>query len=185
MTIPEAVQLVLQAATLGKGGEVFVLDMGKPIKIVDLARDLIRLSGLEEGQDIDIVFTGLRPDEKMFEELYISDEKFTQTGHEKIFVARNGTQVSSSKFQVPSLPPATCNLQPVTCDLSSAVDALIAAARAGDAGEIRRVLQVIVPEYQPTEPANQPTSEPAPITTPARDLPALSDLQATLRLVDG
>ena len=90
MTIPEAVQLVLQAAALGHGGEVFVLDMGQPVRIVDLARDLIRLSGLEPEHDIEIRFTGLRPGEKLFEELFAADEEYGRTRHEKIFVAQNG-----------------------------------------------------------------------------------------------
>src|SRR5581483_6858847 len=85
MTIPEAVQLVLQALTLGKGGEVFELDMGEPIKIVDLAQDLIRLSGLEPGRDIDIVFTRLRPGEKLFEELFLPGQSYQRTVHEKIY----------------------------------------------------------------------------------------------------
>lgn len=87
MTIPEAAQLVLQAAAQGKGGEIFVLDMGVPIKIVDLAKDLIRLSGLEEGKDIKIEFTGLRPGEKLSEELYADNEENLATPHPKIFVA--------------------------------------------------------------------------------------------------
>lgn len=91
MTIPEAVQLVLQAAALGRGGEVFVLDMGKPIKIVDLATDLIKLSGLQVGQDIEIVFTGVRPGEKLSEELFGSSETCLPTTHEKIFLADNGS----------------------------------------------------------------------------------------------
>ncbi|MBN1921634.1 MAG: polysaccharide biosynthesis protein [Anaerolineae bacterium] len=90
MTIPEAVQLVLQAAILGRGGEIFVLDMGEPVKIVDLARDLIRLAGLREGQDIEIVFTGLRPGEKLFEELFLKEETHHRTAHEKVFVSQNG-----------------------------------------------------------------------------------------------
>jgi FlaA1/EpsC-like NDP-sugar epimerase len=88
MTIPEASQLVLQAAAMGLGGEVFVLDMGESVKIVDLARDLISLSGLEQD-DIEIVFTGLRPGEKLFEELYFDDEERLPTGHSKVFSARH------------------------------------------------------------------------------------------------
>jgi FlaA1/EpsC-like NDP-sugar epimerase len=87
MTIPEAVQLVLQAATLGQQGEVFMLDMGEPVKIVDLARDMIRLSGLEEGRDIDIVYTGMRPGEKLFEELFADGEHYRPTSHDKLFIA--------------------------------------------------------------------------------------------------
>lgn len=94
MTIPEAVLLVLQAATMGTGGEIFVLDMGDPLRIVDLARDLIELSGLEVGKDIDIVFIGLRRGEKMSEQLFDSAEQHARTAHQKIFVARNGQQPS-------------------------------------------------------------------------------------------
>ena len=88
MTIPEASQLVLQAATMGAGGEIFVLDMGESVKIIDLARDLITLSGLGPD-DIDIVFTGLRPGEKLFEELYFPEEQRLGTGHPKVFCARH------------------------------------------------------------------------------------------------
>lgn len=91
MTIPEAVQLVLQASVLGQGGEVFVLDMGEPIKIIDLAKDLIELSGLKVGQDIEIQFTGLRPGEKLYEELFIPGENYHRTQHEKIFIAENAS----------------------------------------------------------------------------------------------
>jgi FlaA1/EpsC-like NDP-sugar epimerase len=90
MTIPEAVMLVLQAATMGKGGEIFVLDMGEPIKISDLARNLIQLSGLEPEKDIPIVFTGLRPGEKLFEELRLDGEGIKPTTHEKIRVLDGG-----------------------------------------------------------------------------------------------
>ncbi len=88
MTIPEAAQLVLQAGTLGQGGEIFVLDMGEPVKILDLAYDMIRLSGQPEDE-VEIVFTGLRPGEKLFEELYDAQEKQLRTPHPKIFRAQN------------------------------------------------------------------------------------------------
>jgi len=91
MTIPEAVLLVLQAAVLGKGGEVFMLDMGEPVMILNLARDLIELSGLEVGQDIEIVFTGMRPGEKLHEELFIPGESYRRTEHQKIFVIESAT----------------------------------------------------------------------------------------------
>jgi FlaA1/EpsC-like NDP-sugar epimerase len=89
MTIPEATQLVIQAAGMGQGGEVFVLDMGKPVRIVDLARDLIRLSGLEPDVDIQIEFTGVRPGEKLFEELLTAEEGTVATMHQRIYVARS------------------------------------------------------------------------------------------------
>jgi FlaA1/EpsC-like NDP-sugar epimerase len=86
MTIPEASQLVLQAAAMGCGGEIFVLDMGEPVKIVDLARDMIRLYGLPTD-DIEIEYTGIRPGEKLFEELYLQDERTLPTPHPKVHVA--------------------------------------------------------------------------------------------------
>ena len=88
MTIPEAVQLVIQAGAMAKGGEIFVLDMGDPVKIVDLANNLITLSGFEVGVDIDIKFTGLRPGEKLYEELLMSEEGLTDTDHKKIFIGK-------------------------------------------------------------------------------------------------
>jgi FlaA1/EpsC-like NDP-sugar epimerase len=89
MTIPEASQLVLQAAAMGKGGEIFVLDMGEPVKIVDLARELITLSGFRPGEDIEIDFTGPRPGEKLFEELSIVGEDMQRTRHPKISIWKN------------------------------------------------------------------------------------------------
>ncbi|KAF1086079.1 UDP-N-acetyl-alpha-D-glucosamine C6 dehydratase [Sporotomaculum syntrophicum] len=88
MTIPEAVQLVIQAGSMAGGGEVFILDMGQPVKIVDLARDMIRLSGLEPDKDIKIKFTGIRPGEKLFEELLTAEEGSSATKHKRIFVAK-------------------------------------------------------------------------------------------------
>jgi FlaA1/EpsC-like NDP-sugar epimerase len=88
MLIPEAVQLILQAGALGNGGEIFVLDMGKPVKILDLAHDLIKFSGLRPGQDIEIKFIGLRPGEKLYEELLTAEEGLTKTNYEKIFVGQ-------------------------------------------------------------------------------------------------
>jgi FlaA1/EpsC-like NDP-sugar epimerase len=137
MTIPEAVQLVLQSATLGKGGEIFVLDMGEPIKIADMARELIRLSGLEEGKDIDIVYTGLRPGEKLFEELFLGSEAYIRTKHAKIFVARN--------------PAGSIE----------GVGDLIAAAQAGNLDEARRLLRAMVPEYCPYVGEETPAAQPA------------------------
>ncbi|MCR1972767.1 polysaccharide biosynthesis protein, partial [Clostridium sporogenes] len=88
MTIPEAAQLVIQAGAMAKGGEIFVLDMGKPVKIVDLAKDLITLSGYKPGEDIKIEYTGLRPGEKLYEELLMDEIALTSTGHNKIFVEK-------------------------------------------------------------------------------------------------
>jgi FlaA1/EpsC-like NDP-sugar epimerase len=87
MLIPEAAQLVLQAGAMGQGGEIFVLDMGEPVRIVDLANDMIRLSGLRVGDDIEIQIVGLRPGEKLYEELYDASEHHQRTSHPKIMVA--------------------------------------------------------------------------------------------------
>lgn len=151
MTIPEAVQLVLQAAVLGRGEQVFVLDMGQPVKIMDLARDLIELSGLQVGRDIDITFSGLRPGEKLFEELFVTGEAYQRTGHEKIFIAAN-----ASAF--------------IPDDLEESLKALEGAAMRQDGLAIRRCLQALIPEYVPMplesalaeEPVMAATSEPGP-----------------------
>jgi FlaA1/EpsC-like NDP-sugar epimerase len=162
MTIPEAVQLVLQAAALGRGGEVFVLDMGEPVRIVDLATDLIRLSGLrpkvrawdargaDEDQsgsrdrldessedeidwDIEVAFTGARQGEKLFEELFSDGEECHRTRHEKILVAENGQEVEAHS------------------DLDEQVGRLAELAQKGDEEGVRRLLGEIVPDYRPAQ----------------------------------
>jgi FlaA1/EpsC-like NDP-sugar epimerase len=148
MTIPEAVQLVLQAGALGKGGEVFVLDMGQPVKIVDLASDLIRLSGLEPGLDIEIKFTGTRPGEKLYEELFFNSENASPTSHPKVLRARNAT-----------LPAG----------ISIIVDRLLAEARGCKSDdEIRALLRRLVPDYAPAV---------GPMTRPPATRPAVAAIQ--------
>lgn len=132
MTIPEAVQLVLQAAVLGRGGEVFMLNMGEPVKIVDLATDLIRLSGLRVGRDIDIVFTGMRPGEKLVEELFIAGETYHPTRHDMIFIAGH-----ASTYDGP--------------DLESAIHLLKLTADHNDRAGIIRAFQQLIPEYRPQQ----------------------------------
>jgi len=99
MTPDEAIQLILQAGAFGNGGEIFVLDMGEPVKIDDLARDFIELSGLVVGEDVNIVYTGLRPGEKMYEELLMEEEGLSNTVHEKIFIGNPITVDKEMFFQ--------------------------------------------------------------------------------------
>jgi FlaA1/EpsC-like NDP-sugar epimerase len=127
MTIPEAGQLVLQAATMGKGGEIFVLDMGEPVKIVDLAKELITLSGFKPGEDIDIVFTGLRPGEKLFEELSLKGEDMLPTRHSKIGIWKN-VPMNREK-------------------LRGGIDELVSKARTQDYNAIVKTIEELVPEY--------------------------------------
>jgi FlaA1/EpsC-like NDP-sugar epimerase len=130
MTIPEAVQLVLQAAALGDQGEVFVLDMGEPVRILDLAVDLIRLSGLDPGADIEVQFSGTRPGEKLYEELFFKGAHVVPTDHPKILRARDSE---------------------ATSDAMETIDALIEAARQNrPSNHIRRLLALVVPEYSGT-----------------------------------
>ena len=100
MTIPEAVQLVLQASVLSRADQIFMLNMGEPVKIVDLAKDLIRLSGYEVGKDIEVVFTGLRPGEKLYEELLIDGEKYQPTAHNKLLVVQNAGQIVPENLEM-------------------------------------------------------------------------------------
>jgi len=98
MTIDEACQLVLEAGAMGNGGEIYVFDMGKPVKIVDLAKQMIRLSGFIPGKDIEIVFTGLRPGEKLYEELLADKENTKATHHQKILIAKASFAFDKSKL---------------------------------------------------------------------------------------
>ncbi|HNS08739.1 MAG TPA: nucleoside-diphosphate sugar epimerase/dehydratase [Candidatus Ozemobacteraceae bacterium] len=129
MTIPEASKLVIQAGAYGKGGEVFILDMGEPVRIVDLAEDLIRLAGLEVGRDIEIKFTGIRPGEKLYEELLTASEGITATRNSKIFIAK----------------PEEVDEQA----LMAQVEKLEMAARVGKPRNIIRGFQEIVPSFAP------------------------------------
>ncbi len=135
MTIPEAVQLVLQAAVLGQGGETFMLDMGEPVKIVDLARDVIELSGLEVGRDIEIVFTGIRPGEKLYEDLFAPGQTYQRTAHEKIFVIDSAHEVLPSRLTqvVAQLENATFTDDLTT--LFTALDELLPGCRTPAAGQ--------------------------------------------------
>ena len=130
MTIPEAVQLVIQAAAMGRGGEVFILDMGEPVRIVDLATDLVELSGLQVGRDVDIVFTGVRPGEKLCEELFLDGDSHDSTTHEKIFVVRNALPVDGEQ-----LARALAELEALTQD--------------GNPALVIGKMREIVPEFRP------------------------------------
>jgi FlaA1/EpsC-like NDP-sugar epimerase len=150
MTCPEAVQLVLQAAAIGQGGDIFVLDMGDPVRIVDLATDLIELSGLRVGRDIDIEFIGALPGEKLFEELFAEGERYERSAHEKCFVVRNGSvrkDVPSSS-QAAEASSSDRKLMKLSA-FEKQVDELIRAAVEGETEQVRRLLQAIVPEYRP------------------------------------
>jgi len=128
MTISEAAQLILQAGTMGNGGEIFVLDMGEPVKISYLAEQLIRLSGKKPGEDIEIVFTGLRPGEKLYEELFHESEKLAGTTHPKILLANS----RNMDFK----------------QLEQALDKLAQACEANDERQIYGLLTELVPEHQ-------------------------------------
>jgi FlaA1/EpsC-like NDP-sugar epimerase len=166
MTIPEAVQLVLQAAALGRGGEVFVLDMGEPVRIADLAADLIRLSGLELGADIEINFTGIRPGEKLYEELFFGPEDASLTLHPKILRAKDANPSDA---------------------VGKDIAALIDAARSRESpADLRRMIRRLVPGYQPPftvteeQPRRQRIHVPAAESRPSFD-PLIADQVAPVR----
>ena len=133
MSIPEAAQLVLQAGLMGQGGEIFVLDMGEPVKIVDLAKDLIRLSGFTEDE-IKIEFSGLRPGEKLYEELLADNERTLPTPHPKLRIAQARQADAAWLTQLLEWASSTTM----------------------DDEKVRAALQVWVPEYQPNGQGQQP-----------------------------
>src|SRR5690606_4955841 len=127
MTIPEAVQLVFDAGTMGQGVENFVFDMGKPVKIIDMAKKMIQLAGFEEGKDIKIVFSGLRPGEKLYEELLATAELTLPTHHEKISIAKVRTYPYD--------------------DANKSIGDLIAVAKSKNNEAVVRKMKEIVPEF--------------------------------------
>ncbi len=156
MTIPEAVQLVLQAGALGSGGELFVLDMGEPVKIVDLARDLLRLSGLEEGVDMDIAFTGVRPGEKLYEEVLFGEEDIRATNHPKVLRTIDSPEDEQFMDGVATL-------------IRNAV------MSASDDATLRDGLRHLVPEFAREDARTDPRNKPAAVATrPKTDRPSLS-----------
>ena len=151
MTIPEAVQLVLQAGALGRGGEVFLLDMGEPIRIVDIATDLIRLSGLTVGNDIEIKFTGMRPGEKLYEEMFFSAENVLTTDHPKVLRARNGILPEGVMRRIEALTRAAQEEHPDE--------------------ELRKLLRTLVPDFHP-HPMPPISSAPTPSKANENEAPA-------------
>ncbi len=141
MTIPEASQLVLQAGAMGEGGEILILDMGTPVRILDLAKDTITLSGLRPYEDIEIVFTGVRPGEKLSEALIMTEEHMSRTRHPKIFIGKVATYPQEK--------------------LNSSLQRLAALAAAGAAEPLRALLNEIMPESSlvPPQPETFPSSE--------------------------
>jgi FlaA1/EpsC-like NDP-sugar epimerase len=129
MTIPEASQLILQAAALGQGGEIFILEMGEPVRIVDLARHMIRLSGFEPDEDVEIVFTGLRPGEKLHEELVADEEQVTTTYHDRVKVLQTVRSAPAAELWLPRLQRSV---------------------ERGDVLAALRVLKMLVPAFNPS-----------------------------------
>lgn len=156
MTIPEAVSLVIQAGAYAKGGEIFVLNMGKPVRILDMAENLIRLSGYEPYRDIEISFTGLRPGEKLYEELLMDEEGLQKTGNDRIFIGR-----------------------PIEMDYDRFERALrrLGEAAWNETGDVRRIVHELVPEYHyKTDDSRTAAQEAAVGIEPGSDSPAADRL---------
>jgi FlaA1/EpsC-like NDP-sugar epimerase len=152
MTIPEACQLILQASVMGRGGEIFVLDMGEPIKIAYLAEQMIRLSGKVPGEDIDIVYTGLRPGEKLYEELFHEQEALQSTSHKKILLARY----------------RECDWQ----RLNEVLDTMTDWCRQYDEAGLRSLMKELVPEWRGFE---EPVSK-EPVAVKVAEVSAIGKL---------
>ncbi len=152
MTIPEASQLVLEAATMGEGGEIFILEMGEPISIVTLARDLIKLSGFTPDEEIKIEFTGIRPGEKLYEEINLGEENATKTKHPRIWIGKS-QDVSREK-------------------LGERIDELVALTARAEPAALREAIKRCVPEYQlpKVKDGGSPRKSDAPAAEPVTDL---------------
>jgi FlaA1/EpsC-like NDP-sugar epimerase len=131
MTIPEAAQLVVEAGLMGQGGEVFIFDMGEPVKIYDLAMNMIRLAGMVPGVDIPITFTGIRPGEKLYEDLFADQEQVKQTHHKKIMIGK------VKKYSLE--------------EIRSLVDELSGFDTVPDREVVKSIIRRVVPEYRPAE----------------------------------
>jgi FlaA1/EpsC-like NDP-sugar epimerase len=160
MTIPEASQLVMQAGAMGEGGEIYILDMGEPVKIVDLARDLITLSGLRPDEDIEIRFSGVRPGEKLFEELSTDTEHADKTKHPKVFIGR----IKSHAWEA----------------VTVGVDALLELARDAQVERVRATLGDLVPEYGVARPPATKTTSPHGEAAIADDEPRMIRKSGTM-----
>jgi len=155
MTIPEASQLILQAGAMGSGGEIYVLDMGEPIKISYLAEQMIRLSGKVPDEDIDIIYTGLRPGEKLYEELFHEKEALQSTGHAKILLARH------REFEWKRLGEVMGSMNKACLEY--------------DETRLRQLLKELVPEWTGTDAAAKRESEAVPPPKQDEDISARSD----------
>ena len=162
MTIPEAVSLVLQSAALGRGGDIFMLDMGKPVKILDLATQMIELSGFKPGEDIEIVFSGMRPGEKLHEELSHSREKVSATKHPKI-------------LRLDSEPQHHNFVRAFVSEIAAAI-----VADESDAEALKTLLARAIPEYTPEIPAPEDTPPPDEPASERRASPPPRDTHALL-----
>ncbi len=193
MTIPEAVRLVLQAGAIGTGGETFVLDMGEPVKILELARDLIRLSGLREGQDIEIKYTGLRGGEKMNEELFYEHEHAQRSSHEKILVCSNKGIGSTMPAFSGAVPDARKNGKSMRLGRSISrqqerfkanVENLLSAARAGDVKRTNMWLKAIISQYtNHSQEVSESTRYAGPVRSDAmRAMPVADDVRRRSRV---